>query len=559
MGTWKVKRNDTYPPLVTTLTDADDVAVNLAGASVMFLMRDISNSALTVRAAMSFVTDGSDGQVQYDWDPADTATAGMYIAEYEVTYATGEVQTFPTSGYDRVLIWGDLDADVQSLPASPTGFGHTDLVGVTASQHHAENHALRHHWNGGADPILGTTQVFNVTDPAYGAVADSGSTDNSAAIQAAEDDAEVAGGIVWFPPAAGYYGTVTPIEVNGTKGVTWLGGGASAASTGSVVRNNTDHVINFASSSSVLDFTMRDMGIFAGAAGKHALVIVGTVGKCHFENNILAVRTTTSSALYASGASWILVDVMFLNNKWDADGQAASVPLVLLEDTAGGKCNDNTWFGGRFQGFAGRTAPLIKLSCEHAANWDFSNTVENVNFEIPEGGSVRMEGQAGFRLKHLSHWDFSDTVADLVWIGDGDTGQPCKDYVVDGSMRMAGTLGVGYYDVKVDGGQRGVLRGVGSHSPFNGKMDLNSQNVRVEDFYGDWADIDNTAAMQIIDSFGQRFGPGKGIVISGGSANPEGSVVGSPPDIYLRTSGGAGTTIYVKETGSATNTGWVGK
>jgi hypothetical protein len=46
-----------------------------------------------------------------------------------------------------------------------------------------------------------------------------------------------------------------------------------------------------------------------------------------------------------------------------------------------------------------------------------------------------------------------------------------------------------------------------------------------------------------------------------GSGAPEGSVTGSPCDIYLRTDtgGGAGTLFCVKESGSATNTGWVCK
>jgi hypothetical protein len=47
--------------------------------------------------------------------------------------------------------------------------------------------------------------------------------------------------------------------------------------------------------------------------------------------------------------------------------------------------------------------------------------------------------------------------------------------------------------------------------------------------------------------------------ISSGVGTPNGSVVGSPGDLYLNTSGGSGTTLYVKESGSATNTGWVGK
>lgn len=44
-----------------------------------------------------------------------------------------------------------------------------------------------------------------------------------------------------------------------------------------------------------------------------------------------------------------------------------------------------------------------------------------------------------------------------------------------------------------------------------------------------------------------------------GSGSPNGSVTASPGAIYLNTAGGSGTTLYVKESGSNTNSGWVGK
>lgn len=44
-----------------------------------------------------------------------------------------------------------------------------------------------------------------------------------------------------------------------------------------------------------------------------------------------------------------------------------------------------------------------------------------------------------------------------------------------------------------------------------------------------------------------------------GSGTPEGVVGASPGSQWHRTDGGAGTCLYVKETGAGTNTGWVGK
>jgi hypothetical protein len=50
-----------------------------------------------------------------------------------------------------------------------------------------------------------------------------------------------------------------------------------------------------------------------------------------------------------------------------------------------------------------------------------------------------------------------------------------------------------------------------------------------------------------------------GTLWSSGTGDPNGVVIGSQGDLYSRTDGGAGTTFYVKESGTATNTGWVGK
>lgn len=50
-----------------------------------------------------------------------------------------------------------------------------------------------------------------------------------------------------------------------------------------------------------------------------------------------------------------------------------------------------------------------------------------------------------------------------------------------------------------------------------------------------------------------------GAQISTGTGSPQSVVTGSPGDIYLNKSGGAGTTLWVKESGTGTNTGWVGK
>jgi hypothetical protein len=52
---------------------------------------------------------------------------------------------------------------------------------------------------------------------------------------------------------------------------------------------------------------------------------------------------------------------------------------------------------------------------------------------------------------------------------------------------------------------------------------------------------------------------GGGSLWSSDNGSPEGVVFGSPGDLYSDKNGGAGLTFYVKESGVATNTGWIAK
>jgi len=61
------------------------------------------------------------------------------------------------------------------------------------------------------------------------------------------------------------------------------------------------------------------------------------------------------------------------------------------------------------------------------------------------------------------------------------------------------------------------------------------------------------------DIFGRRLRPGDGAPVwTSGSGTPEGAVTGPIGSLFTRLDGGAGTTLYVKESGTG-NTGWVAK
>lgn len=101
-----IKQNDSSPSLRVALKDGDGTAIDLLGASVKFYLVPVGETTPIVNATASILANGI---VQYDWDNGDTSTPGTYKGEFEVTYAGGDVETFPNSDYISVIIKPELN------------------------------------------------------------------------------------------------------------------------------------------------------------------------------------------------------------------------------------------------------------------------------------------------------------------------------------------------------------------------------------------------------------------------------------------------------------------
>lgn len=85
----------------------DGAAISLAGTTVKFLMK-LPSAGSPVVSAPAIIDDAVNGYVSYQWAVGDTATPGVYRAEWEITYANGQTQTVPADGYDIVEVVADL-------------------------------------------------------------------------------------------------------------------------------------------------------------------------------------------------------------------------------------------------------------------------------------------------------------------------------------------------------------------------------------------------------------------------------------------------------------------
>lgn len=98
-----IKQNDTAPNIMGILKDENDEVIDISGASVRFHMSDYAGEEVMIDAEAA-IEDAENGVVYYDWQEGDTAEAGEFKAEFEVTYSDGKVETFPNEGYIIIAI-----------------------------------------------------------------------------------------------------------------------------------------------------------------------------------------------------------------------------------------------------------------------------------------------------------------------------------------------------------------------------------------------------------------------------------------------------------------------
>src|SRR3954467_11020974 len=103
MSVWFMAQRATAPPLVAQLLGGDGAPVNLAGATVR-VQTYPSIGAPALLDTPATVTDALHGTVQYNWSAGGTATAGEFLMQWWVTFAGGQLERFPTPGYDLLHV-----------------------------------------------------------------------------------------------------------------------------------------------------------------------------------------------------------------------------------------------------------------------------------------------------------------------------------------------------------------------------------------------------------------------------------------------------------------------
>lgn len=108
-----IRQGDYGQTMRATLTDEDDEAVDLAQAiSVRLVIAPLNGGTAILDTTASIDQQGQQdvGEVSYEFQQDDSASAGHYLAEWEVTWPDAIV-TFPNGGYTLIEITPQLAED----------------------------------------------------------------------------------------------------------------------------------------------------------------------------------------------------------------------------------------------------------------------------------------------------------------------------------------------------------------------------------------------------------------------------------------------------------------
>src|SRR6056300_138460 len=107
-ATFYIKQNDTAPSIEAVLTDANGRARSMANASAIKFNMSTENGTNIISGGAGAVVNASKGIVKYDWQAGDTSNTGIHTAEFEIEYTNGTSETFPNTGYIKVIIREEL-------------------------------------------------------------------------------------------------------------------------------------------------------------------------------------------------------------------------------------------------------------------------------------------------------------------------------------------------------------------------------------------------------------------------------------------------------------------
>jgi hypothetical protein len=384
---------------------------------------------------------------------------------------------------------------------------------------------------------------LSLRDSRVGAVLN-GVADDTNALVAARNLLPTNGGTIYHP--GGTLRTTAPF--NPTKNGFKLVGSSRFDCT---ILNEVSDVFTIAKTASLSGFWLQ--GIKVRATAGHVFD-VGAAGVGMSRSALIDVyieQANTAKSIWNQPAG-LFLDMLVMDCELTGVTNH-SVPLWKVV-TADGGANCNLF---------------LRLRCNHSGDYFFhfestvagsyvnDNTFQDINFEMTTGGNIRLLSANNCTVRQCDTYDLpivGPTTKDL-FLASKTTGPTSIENRFEQCFRRGGALGAGLHDIKLAAGAVGRTR----VDSCGGSIDLGStpENI-VMALSTNIGTIVNPGADNLdVRPDGLRFDTAQNR-LTAGAGTPEGVVTAPPGSMFLRSDGGAGTTLYIKETGTG-STGWVAK
>ena len=108
MEIFKIKKNDTNPPIAITLQYSGGNAIDLTNGSVWFNMGNLTTYA-PYCSGLCAITGSTTGNCEYRWTGSpDTQVPGNYWGEFEMIW-TGSRMTLPSDHNLKIEVYEDYN------------------------------------------------------------------------------------------------------------------------------------------------------------------------------------------------------------------------------------------------------------------------------------------------------------------------------------------------------------------------------------------------------------------------------------------------------------------
>lgn len=281
------------------------------------------------------------------------------------------------------------------------------------------------------------------------------------------------------------------------------------------------------------------------------------------------VSSDPAASIFWHDSAWDYIKVALINSRLDRV-PASTLPGWYVRNSIGA-ANSNIFKNLWAQSYNNTAAPFFYMESVSTSSYSYDNEFRNIIGEQNRGGLIHLYNSFGGTIDQVVDWDaVGNYTGDIVRIGKSVSAPAfLSRYVTIKNVgRRGGTLDPGVYDINLVPGASArctVIAANHSSEPTSGlRVNMSESDghtlVGVPPTGGVWPNQPSGTG----SFFGTRAQFFTGLLVgtaseSAGTGSPEGSVTGSTGDNYRQTNGAIGSVLWVKESGTATNTGWVRK